>query len=219
MFLPTVALDTLKETVWDSWIATIQGPVMGRCDVTPTQRRLLLDIALTYRAFTSGTAGVPDIWYTNFIRTLINITRTHDNQSIHEPLLNLTAALRVLLPNVRPSQPSPCSLTQPNSLLLRPSPQDVFNALDIPPVSDDIPAADPISPAGQSEAPPSGRAVPALTTAGFNTSPDDVPAPDPSLDDIYRTVPCRTADEGDESDGETLPSLVTVVDSSDGEDA
>ena len=75
---------------------------MGRCGVTATQRQLLLDIALVYRAFTSRTAAMPDIWYTNFIRTLINIARSHPNETIDGALVYLTSALHVLLPRVSP---------------------------------------------------------------------------------------------------------------------
>ena len=100
MFLPTLPLELLTDTRWDGWIATIQRPTMGRCNVSATQRQLLLDIALTYRAFTTGTAGVPDIWYTNFIRTLINIARSHASETIDGALVNLTSALRIVLPRV-----------------------------------------------------------------------------------------------------------------------
>ena len=103
IFLPTIPLESLTDARWDGWIATIQGPIMGRCDVSAAQRQLFLDIALIYRAFTTGTAAVPDIWYTNFIRTLINITCSHANETIDGALVNLTSALRILLPRVSPT--------------------------------------------------------------------------------------------------------------------
>nr|VWO97483.1 Mixed-linked glucanase [Ganoderma boninense] len=197
VFLPTVTLETLKDTVWDSWLSTIQGPVLGRCDVTPAQRQLLLDLALTYRAFTSGAAGVPDIWYTNFTRTLINIARSHVNEPIDKPLDFLTSALRVLLDKT------------------------TFTAPDIPPVWDDNHgAAKPDSHATPSAVSlaSGGARAPDCSSCGGETGPrpeSDVPAPGPAFDDIYRTVPRRRADEGYGSDDETIPSLATVDNSSD----
>ena len=35
LYLPTDVLNTLEDAYWGNWISTIQGPVMGRCDVTP----------------------------------------------------------------------------------------------------------------------------------------------------------------------------------------
>ena len=102
MYLPTDVLQALEDAYWGNWIAMIQGPVMGRCGATPTQRQLLLDLVLTYRAFTSGTARVPDIWYTNFVRSLINIARVHPDRAVDEPILTLTKGLRALLPHVCP---------------------------------------------------------------------------------------------------------------------
>ncbi|PIL35260.1 hypothetical protein GSI_01985 [Ganoderma sinense ZZ0214-1] len=104
MFLPTVPLQSLADTDWQKWITTIQGPEMGRCDVTATQRQLLLDIALTYRAFTSGNAGVDNIWFTNFTRTLINIARSHKNKTIDAALTYLTSALHAIFnsPDIPP---------------------------------------------------------------------------------------------------------------------
>ncbi|KAI1788244.1 hypothetical protein LXA43DRAFT_1097463 [Ganoderma leucocontextum] len=193
MYLPTGALETLEDAYWGTWIATIQGPVMGRCDVTPTQRQLLLDIALTYRAFTSGTAGVADIWYTNFIRTLINIARSHvETQSIDKPLTNLTSALRVLL------LPA------------------IFSAPDIPPVTDDPPPPSPQAEAASASGPSGsgGSAGAPADTASSHTPAEPVH----SLDDIYSAVRRRTVDEGYDSDEDTMPSLHSVLGSSDDDD-
>ena len=44
IFLPTIPLESLTDARWDGWIATIQGPIMGRCDVSAAQRQLFLDI-------------------------------------------------------------------------------------------------------------------------------------------------------------------------------
>ena len=106
LYLPTDPLHVLEDTFWGNWISTIQGPIMGRCDVTPNQRQLLLDLVLTYRAFTAGTARVPDIWYTNFVRSLINIARQHSDRAIDAPLMTLTNGLRALLPNVSAFMPN-----------------------------------------------------------------------------------------------------------------
>ena len=100
LYLPTDALNTLEDAYWGNWISTIQGPVMGRCDVTLIQCQLLLDVVLAYRAFTSGTACMPDIWYTNLVCLLINIAHLHPNHAIDEPLMTLTNSLCSLLPSV-----------------------------------------------------------------------------------------------------------------------
>ena len=119
----------LDGTSWDIWITTIQGPHLDRCDVTTVQRRCLLDLALTYRAFTSHTAGVDSIWYTFFVRSLINIARSHrENEPVDMEMARLTSGLRAMLPPVREashlptlclcSQPSRVSLFSPGYLLL-----------------------------------------------------------------------------------------------------
>ena len=100
--MPTGALDTLEGTSWDDWITTIRGPDLVRCDITAVQRRSLLDLALTYRAFTSHTAGVDDIWYTFFVRSLINIARSHrEDEPVNFEIERLTSGLRATLPPVR----------------------------------------------------------------------------------------------------------------------
>ena len=91
----------LDGTSWDNWISTIQGPHLDRCDVTTVQRRCLLDLALTYRAFASHTAGVDDIWYTFFVRSLINIARSHrEDEPVDMEMERLTSGLRAMLPPV-----------------------------------------------------------------------------------------------------------------------
>ena len=61
---------------------------------------------------------------------------------------------------------------------------------------------------------PDGGAQPSASTT---LHAPEIPDADPSLDNVYAAVPRRSVDEGYDSDGDTMPSLVTVEDSSDGE--
>ena len=122
----------LDGTSWDDWIATIQGPHLGRCGVTTVQRRCLLDLALTYRAFASGTAGIDNIWFTFFVRSPINIARSHRNdEPVDVEIERLTRGLRATLPPVRPAS---CTLF---ASLIFSTLQNIFVSSDIPPVTED----------------------------------------------------------------------------------
>ena len=45
----------------------------------------------------------------------------------------------------------------------------------------------------------------------------EIPKPPASLDDVYTAVPHHSVDEGYDSDDETMPTLMTVENSSNGE--
>ena len=57
-----------------------------------------------------------------------------------------------------------------------------------------------------------------MSVASSRVVPDvRLPEADASLDTIYAAVPRRSADEGYDSDEDTMPTLMTVEGSSDGE--
>ena len=52
--LPTENAKALDDAHWAKTLKLLQGPLLQRCEATPLQTRLLLDIVLAYRAFSSG---------------------------------------------------------------------------------------------------------------------------------------------------------------------
>ena len=67
-----------------------------------------------------------------------------------------------------------------------------------------------------SYSPGGGSALaPASTAPVIAAAEVPIPAPVPSLDDLYLAVPRRSADEGYDSDDDSVPSLRIVYNSSD----
>ncbi|KAI1782603.1 hypothetical protein LXA43DRAFT_1103697 [Ganoderma leucocontextum] len=84
MLIPTPELPTaLNRAVFDGWIALIQGDGGSRCNLTPAQRQMLLDLSLTFRAFASPSIAIPLDIYQAFITLLHEAARDLDD---HEPI-------------------------------------------------------------------------------------------------------------------------------------
>ena len=88
-------------TVFDDWIALIQGDAATRCDLSDHQRVLLLDIALTYRAFGRGLRRVKTRLFKTFSELLVEVARTHDDhESAEDALVDVVQWVHTVLPNV-----------------------------------------------------------------------------------------------------------------------
>ncbi|KAI1783717.1 hypothetical protein LXA43DRAFT_1102181 [Ganoderma leucocontextum] len=84
MLIPPPELPTtLNRAVFDGWIALIEGDGGSRCNLTPAQRQMLLDLSLTFRAFASLSIAIPLDIHQAFITLLHEAARDLDD---HEPL-------------------------------------------------------------------------------------------------------------------------------------
>nr|VWP00967.1 Non-specific serine/threonine protein kinase (EC [Ganoderma boninense] len=87
--------------IFDDWIALIQGEAATRCEISVHQRVLLLDIALTYRAFGRGLPNVNTSIFKTFSDCLVETARTlDDHESAEEFLRSIIEWVHTKLPDV-----------------------------------------------------------------------------------------------------------------------
>lgn len=103
MLLPARRIDQVEGSMYDRWIDLIQGPELSRCDVTNMQRKMLLTIAVSYRAFFRADHPRVDITdFDIFAGRLATSARTLGPYDRADgELLNLVDYLELTLPEVR----------------------------------------------------------------------------------------------------------------------
>ncbi|KAI0363105.1 hypothetical protein BV20DRAFT_958983, partial [Pilatotrama ljubarskyi] len=102
MMIPTCDRELIDPEYLDHWIATIQGPILTRCEATEDQRWMLLHLALAYRAFVQGWPSLNQDDYYHFIARLVEAAMSlQPDERADDHIEELVEWLRAGLPEVR----------------------------------------------------------------------------------------------------------------------